>query len=255
MNSPSVLEMQHVHKIFFPGTENQRHILKDVSLDIHPGDFISVIGNNGAGKSTLLNVIAGNLKADAGTMQIMGNDITNKSISSRSKWISRVFQDAKLGTAGDLTVYENMAVAEKVNGHVNLRFFNSQKKRQAFKQKLTTLKMGLANRLDTPVKYLSGGQRQALSLLMATISSPSLLLLDEHTAALDPKTSAEVMELTNQVVNEQQLTSLMITHKVDDALTYGNRLIMVQDGQIKVDLSSEEKKNLSKGELMALFEN
>lgn len=253
MTNSNILKIQNLQKVFFPGTINQRHILKDINLTINSGDFISVIGNNGAGKSTLLNTIAGNLPIDAGSVTILGNDITNASVASRSKWISRVFQDPKLGTAGELTVAENLALSEKKHRHFNLHFYHSAERDRRFTTLLSRLNMGLEDRLNTQVKYLSGGQRQALSLLMATLSQPDLLLLDEHTAALDPYTSSEVMHLTNDIISERHLTSLMITHKMEDALQYGNRLLMVQDGQIKLDVRGADKQRLRKAELLDLF--
>lgn len=254
MPNSNILEVQDLQKVFFPGTANQRHILKDINLTIHSGDFISVIGNNGAGKSTLLNTIAGTLPADAGSIKILDNPITNKSIAYRSKWISRVFQDPKLGTASNLTVAENLALSEKKHRHFNLHFYHSTEREQRFIDLLKRLNMGLEKHLKTQVKFLSGGQRQALSLLMATLSQPDLLLLDEHTAALDPKTSSEVMRLTNEIVTERQLTALMITHKMEDALKYGNRLLMIQDGQIKLDVSGADKAALKEVDLLKLFD-
>ncbi|GEP20138.1 ABC transporter ATP-binding protein [Pediococcus argentinicus] len=255
MNNNSVLNMDGVQKVFFPGTANQRHILKNINLNINQGDFISVIGNNGAGKSTLLNTVAGTLIADAGTIEIAGNDITKKPVAGRSKWISRVFQDPKLGTAGDLTVEQNLSIAINRKRHFNLTWFKSKSERNHFKEVLAKLDMGLENRLDTQAKYLSGGQRQVLSLIMATLSKPNLLLLDEHTAALDPKTSEAVMKLTNQIIKENNLTVLMITHKMEDALKYGNRLLMLQDGEIKVNVSGDEKQQLEESDLMEMFES
>lgn len=222
-----VLQLKHLQKVFFPGTNNERHVLKNINLKINDGDFISVIGNNGAGKSTLLNTIAGNLHVDAGEIDLVDHDVTKKSIAYRARWMSRVFQDPKTGTAGDLTVLQNLVLAQSHTQTISLHWYQKKTDRKSFSQLLKALNMGLENFLDTQVKYLSGGQRQALSLLMATLSKPKLLLLDEHTAALDPKTSQEVMTITEKIVQEQHLTTMMITHKMSDALKYGNRLIMV----------------------------
>ncbi|WP_048000539.1 ABC transporter ATP-binding protein [Lactiplantibacillus herbarum] len=255
MPQTAILNVEHLQKVFFPGTSNERHVLKDVNLTIEPGDFVSVIGNNGAGKSTLLNTIAGTLSVDAGEINLAEHRVTNKPVAYRSRWVSRVFQDPKMGTAGDLSVAQNLTLAEKHTGSLSLRRYRRKGQTERYLDLLSSLNMGLENRLNTQVKYLSGGQRQALSLLMATLSQPQLLLLDEHTAALDPQTSHEVMELTQQIVTEQHLTSLMITHKLSDALTYGNRLVMVQDGQIKLDVRGAEKQALHAEDLMGLFES
>jgi len=245
--------VQHLQKVFFPGTINERHVLKDVNLTIAPGDFISVIGNNGAGKSTLLNTIAGTLPVDAGDLTLAGHRVTKKPVAYRSRWVSRVFQDPKMGTAGELSVAQNLTLAQHHTGSLSLHRYRRSGQLATYRELLATLKMGLEDRLATQVKYLSGGQRQALSLLMATLSRPELLLLDEHTAALDPQTSAKVMALTEHIVTTKQLTTLMITHKLSDALRYGNRLVMVQDGQIKLDVRGAAKQRLKQEELLALF--
>lgn len=254
MNSVEpVLQMQNVNKVFFLENNLPKHILKNIDLTIYPGDFISVIGNNGAGKSTLLNVIAGNLGADTGTIHIADKDLTNKSVTRRAKYIARVFQDPKTGTASELTVAQNLAVASKHN-HFSLAAYRRDLPPDKVTELLKQPEMGLERFVDTPVKYLSGGQRQVLSLLMAAQKHPDLLLLDEHTAALDPKTSAAVMELTNQLVTSNRLTSLMITHKMEDALAYGNRLVMVQDGRIVHDVRGADKDRLSVDEVLGWFE-
>ncbi len=228
-------------------------MLKNVSLTIEPGDFVAVIGNNGAGKSTLLNTIAGTLPADAGVLTLAGHDVTKKSVAYRAKWLSRVFQDPKMGTAGELSVAQNLTLAQQHTGSMGLGRYRKASQEVAYRELLQTLNMGLEERLTTQVKYLSGGQRQALSLLMATLSQPDLLLLDEHTAALDPQTSKKVMDLTQKIVETNQLTTMMITHKMSDALTYGNRLVMVQDGQVKLDVRGAAKDHLRQEELMSLF--
>lgn len=249
-----VLQVKHLQKVFFPGTRNERHVLKNINLNVYEGDFISVIGNNGAGKSTLMNAIAGTLSADAGEIDLVKHNVSKKSVAYRSQWMSRVFQDPKMGTAGDLTVMQNLVLAQSHTKTISLKRYQKKAAEEKYLALLRTLNMGLENFLNTQVKYLSGGQRQALSLLMATLSKPKLLLLDEHTAALDPKTSQEVMSITDNIVKEQQLTTMMITHKMSDALKYSNRLIMVQDGQIKLDVSGAQKNNLDKSELLQAFE-
>ena len=252
MSNNSVLNVQNLQKVFFLGTSNERHVLKNVNLTIEPGKFVAVIGNNGAGKSTLLNTIAGTLVADAGEVRLAGHRVTNKGVAYRSRWVARVFQDQKMGTAGELSVAQNLTLAEKHTGSLSLRRYRRAGQTARYTKLLANLNMGLEQRLNTQVKYLSGGQRQALLLLMATLSQPQLLL-DEHMAALDPQTSREVMALTQRIVTEQQLTTLMITHKMSDALTYGNRLVMVQDGQIKLDVRGEDKQNLQAEDLTGLF--
>lgn len=249
-----VLQVKHLQKVFFPGTDNERHVLKNINLEVNKGDFISVIGNNGAGKSTLLNTIAGTLSADAGEIDLADHEVSKKSVAYRSRWMSRVFQDPKMGTAGDLTVFQNLVLAQSHTKTSSLKWYQRKNDLDKYRDLLKTLNMGLENFLNTQVKYLSGGQRQALSLLMATMSKPELLLLDEHTAALDPKTSQEVMRITDKIILHEQLTTMMITHKMSDALKYGNRLIMVQDGQIKLDVQGTEKRNLNKEQLLAAFE-
>lgn len=236
-----VLQVKHLQKVFFPGTENERHVLRNINLQVTSGDFISVIGNNGAGKSTLLNTIAGTLHADAGEIDLAEHNVSKKSVAYRSRWMSRVFQDPKMGTAGDLTVLQNLVLAKSHTNTINLKWYQKKSDLKEYEALLKSLNMGLENFMNTQVKYLSGGQRQALSLLMATLSKPKLLLLDEHTAALDPKTSQEVMRITDKIVQKEHLTTMMITHKMSDALKYGNRLIMVQDGQIKLDVRGAEK--------------
>lgn len=249
-----VLQVKHLQKVFFPGTDNERHVLKSINLQVDEGDFISVIGNNGAGKSTLLNTIAGTLHADAGEIDLASHNVSKKSVAYRSRWMSRVFQDPKMGTAGDLTVMQNLVLAQSHTNTINLKWYQRKGDVEEYQELLKTLNMGLENFMDTQVKYLSGGQRQALSLLMATLSKPKLLLLDEHTAALDPKTSQEVMRITNEMVQREHLTTMMITHKMSDALKYGNRLVMVQDGQIKLDVRGAEKDNLDTDQLLEEFE-
>ncbi|EMF0261558.1 ABC transporter ATP-binding protein [Enterococcus hirae] len=248
-----VLTLQSIHHTFEKGTINENHVLKGVNLSLKQGDFVTIIGGNGAGKSTLLNSIAGSFPVDQGKILLNGKDITKKSVVARSKEISRVFQDPKLGTAVRLTVEENLALAMKRGKKRG--FFRGVKPqdRSFFKEHLARLNLGLENRLTTEIGLLSGGQRQAITLLMATLQRPELILLDEHTAALDPATSKTVMELTDKLISEQHLTAFMVTHDMEDAIRYGNRLIMLHQGQIVVDIQQAEKKHLTVPQLLEMF--
>lgn len=250
----TVLEIENLHQIFEPGTINENHVLKGIDLSIEAGDFMTIIGGNGAGKSTLLNSIAGAIPIKTGKITLNGKEITKQSVIKRSKSISRVFQDPKLGTAVRLTVEENLALALKRGNRRGFGLAVKAKNRPFFKEQLKTLNLGLEDRLNTEIGLLSGGQRQAITLLMATLQRPDLILLDEHSAALDPKTSQTVMNLTQHVIEENQLTAFMVTHNMEDAITYGNRLIMLHQGQIVVDLKEEEKKHLTVAKLMDLFQ-
>ncbi|AEA01463.1 MULTISPECIES: ABC transporter ATP-binding protein [Aerococcus] len=248
-----LLKLKQVNKVFNMNSANENHVLKNFNLRIHEGDFICVIGSNGAGKSTLLNLIAGTIPVTSGKIYLKGKNITQKPAPERAKHISRVFQDPQMGTARNLTIEENLAIAYKRG---NRRSFNravTDDMRKIFHKKLGRLNLGLDQRLTTPASNLSGGQRQVLTLLMAILEKPELLLLDEHIAALDPRTSAMVMELTDQLITENSLTSLMITHDMNDALSYGNRLIMLHAGRIVVDVSGEDKRKLNVEDLMELF--
>lgn len=248
-----VLEIKNLVQTFEAGTVNENRVLRGINLTLEPGDFITIIGGNGAGKSTLLNSIAGTIPVSQGQILLNGDNITRQSVTKRAGRISRVFQDPKMGTAVRLTVEENMALAMK-RGHS--RGFRSGVKahdRQFFQEQLARLDLGLENRLGSEIGLLSGGQRQAITLLMATLQRPELMLLDEHTAALDPKTSITVMELTTKLIAEQNLTAFMVTHDMEDALHYGNRLIMLHQGQIVVDVKDQEKQNLTVPQLMELF--
>lgn len=249
----AILTLKNVHKIFEKDTINENHVLKGVDLDINDGDFISIIGGNGAGKSTLLNTIAGTLRIDEGDILMSGESIKKQSVEKRAAVISRVFQDPRMGTASQLTIEENMAIAAKRGKKRGLKKAITAEERENFKAALSALGLGLENRLKSETNFLSGGQRQALTLLMATLVKPKLLLLDEHTAALDPKTSDMVMQLTDKMVKEQQLTALMITHNMEHALTYGNRLIMLYQGKIVVDIKGQEKEQMTVEKLLALF--
>ncbi|MDB8642617.1 ABC transporter ATP-binding protein [Streptococcus australis] len=249
----TLLKIEDIHKTFEAGTVNENHVLKGLDLTVEEGDFISVIGGNGAGKSTLMNILAGGLQVDQGDILLEGKSIKQTSVRKRAKDIARVFQDPKMGTASRLTIEENMAIAKKRGAKRGLSWGVKEKDREEFKTALRELNIGLENRLKVDTQYLSGGQRQALTLVMAALVKPKLLLLDEHTAALDPKTSEMVMELTQKIVESHDLTTLMITHDMNHAIAYGNRLIMLYQGKIVVDVKGEEKKNLTVEDLMRLF--
>lgn len=249
----TLLKIEDIHKTFEAGTVNENHVLKGLDLTVEEGDFISVIGGNGAGKSTLMNILAGGLQVDQGDILLEGKSIKQTSVRKRAKDIARVFQDPKMGTASRLTIEENMAIAKKRGARRSLSWGVKEKDRAEFKTALKELNIGLENRLKVDTQYLSGGQRQALTLVMAALVKPKLLLLDEHTAALDPKTSEMVMELTQKIVESHDLTTLMITHDMNHAIAYGNRLIMLYQGKIVVDVKGEEKKNLTVEDLMRLF--
>ena len=249
----TLLKIEDIHKTFEAGTVNENHVLKGLDLTVEEGDFITVIGGNGAGKSTLMNILAGGLQVDQGDILLEGKSIKQTSVRKRAKDIARVFQDPKMGTASRLTIEENMAIAKKRGARRGLSWGVKEKDREEFKTALKELNIGLENRLKVDTQYLSGGQRQALTLVMAALVKPKLLLLDEHTAALDPKTSEMVMELTQKIVESHDLTTLMITHDMNHAIAYGNRLIMLYQGKIVVDVKGEEKKNLTVEDLMRLF--
>lgn len=248
-----MLKINSIHKHFDIGTINEKHILKGVSLNVKESDFITIIGGNGAGKSTLLNSIAGVFPVDSGTIEIDGNDVTSKPEYSRAKYIGRVFQDPRMGTASDMTIEENMAIAYRRGKKRSLSWGITKAEKEIFAEQLKELDLGLEKRLKDKTKFLSGGQRQALTLLMATFHHPKILLLDEHTAALDPKTAAKVLELTVKIVSEHNLTALMVTHNMKDALKIGNRMIMMHKGKCVVDIE-DEKKNLEVKNLLEMFE-
>ena len=250
----AILELKNVTKIVNTGIEEEKVILNDVSLDIFEHDFITILGGNGAGKSTLFNVIAGTLPLTNGSIHILGENVTSYSPEKRAKYLSRVFQDPKMGTAPRMTVAENLLIAKFRGEKRRLVPRRLSHYRKEFQETIDKIGNGLEKHLDTPIEFLSGGQRQALSLLMATLKRPELLLLDEHTAALDPKTSVALMSLTDEFVNRDQLTALMITHHMEDALKYGNRLIVMKDGQIIQDLHQEEKAKMTIADYYSLFE-
>lgn len=249
-----ILELKNVSTVVNKGTASETTILKGLSLKINPGDFITIVGTNGAGKSTLFNVIGGNLIADAGQVLHNGHDITHQGEVARTSFLSRVFQDPKLGTAPRMTVAENLLLATRRGQRRRLRFRGLKPRMAEFAQLAASMNNGLENRLNTATGALSGGQRQALSFLMATLKRPDILLLDEHTAALDPHTSATLMQATNARITEDHLTALMITHHMEDAIKYGNRLLVLKDGQIKADLTGAEKVNLTPEKLAGYFE-
>ncbi len=248
-----MLEISNVYKTFNPGTINEKKALRGVNLTLKDGDFVTVIGGNGAGKSTVLNMITGVYPVDSGTIKIDGIDITKMPDFKRAKYFGRVFQDPMMGTAANMQIEENLALALRRGKKRTLRKGVSKKERQQFIDILKTLDLGLETRLTSKVGLLSGGQRQAITLLMATMQKPKLLMLDEHTAALDPGTAAKVLALTDKIVNEGKITTLMITHNMRDAIKYGNRLIMMDNGKVVYDVSGEEKKNLTIDDLIKKF--
>ena len=248
-----MLEIKNIYKTFTPGTINEKRALNGVSLTLQPGEFVTVIGGNGAGKSTLLNSIAGVFNVDEGQILIDGVDVTHLPEFKRAKYIGRVFQDPMMGTAATMQIEENMALAARRGKRRTLRPGITREEREQYREQLKILGLGLENRMTAKVGLLSGGQRQALTLLMATLQRPKLLLLDEHTAALDPKTAAKVLEATEKIVQKDHLTTMMITHNMRDAIAHGNRLVMMYDGRVVVDVSGEEKKNLTVEQLLNLF--
>jgi len=248
-----MLEIRNVTKIFNPGTINAKVALDNLSLTLNDGDFVTVIGGNGAGKSTMLNAIAGVFKIDAGSILIDGEDITGLPEYRRAAFLGRVFQDPMMGTAPTMELEENLALALRRGKHRGFGWGISKKERELYREELKKLELGLETRLHSKVGLLSGGQRQAVTLLMASLKKPKLLLLDEHTAALDPKTAAKVLELSDKIVNETHITTLMITHNMRDAIAHGNRLIMMNAGRIVLDISGEEKKALTISDLLEKF--
>lgn len=248
-----MLQIENVYKTFNPGTINEKKALRGINLTLNPGDFVTVIGGNGAGKSTLLNMITGVYSVDSGKIIIDGVDVTKMPDYKRAKYFGRVFQDPMMGTAADMQIEENLALALRRGKKPTLRPGITAKERIRFKELLSMLDLGLEDRLTSKVGLLSGGQRQAITLLMATLESPKLLMLDEHTAALDPQTAAKVLSITDKLVTSGNITTLMITHNMRDAIHYGNRLIMMNNGEIVFDVSGEEKKNLTVDGLIKKF--
>ena len=248
-----MLEIRNVHKTFNLGTINEKHALNGVDLTLNEGDFVTVIGGNGAGKSTMLNAIAGTWPVDEGSILIDGVDVTGLPEFKRASFLGRVFQDPMTGTTATMQIDENLALAARRGQHRGLKWGITKKEKAKFHELLKTLELGLEDRMTSKVGLLSGGQRQAVTLLMASLQKPKLLLLDEHTAALDPATAAKVLELSDRIVNEHHLTTLMITHNMTDAIRHGNRLIMMNEGEIILDVRGEEKQHLTRRELVDKF--
>jgi len=248
-----MLKIENVYKTFNAGTVNEKVALKGLNLELQAGDFVTVIGGNGAGKSTMLNAITGVFGVDEGKILIDGVDVTHLPEYKRAQYIGRVFQDPMMGTAATMQIEENLALAARRGQNRGLRTGITKAEREAYMEQLKILDLGLEDRMTAKVGLLSGGQRQALTLLMATLRKPKLLLLDEHTAALDPKTAAKVLEATEKIVRKDNLTTLMITHNMRDAIAHGNRLVMMYDGHVVVDVSGEEKKKLTVEQLLNLF--
>ena len=248
-----MLDVKNIRKTFNPGTVNEKTALNGVSLTLGDGEFVTVIGGNGAGKSTLLNAVAGVWPVDSGSISIGGTDVTKLPEHKRAKYIGRVFQDPMMGTAATMQIEENLALAARRGRKRTLRPGIGRDEREEYRELLKILDLGLEDRLTSKVGLLSGGQRQALTLLMAALRKPDLLLLDEHTAALDPKTAAKVLDATERIVGRDRLTTLMITHNMKDAIVHGNRLIMMYEGRIALDIAGEDKKKLTVEQLLAKF--
>ena len=248
-----MLDLTDIRKTFNPNTINQKIALDGVTLHLDDGDFVTMIGGNGAGKSSLLNAIAGVWPVDCGKIIIDGVDVTGLSEHKRAPWLGRVFQDPMMGTAATMQIIENLALAKRRGQKRGLRPGVTKAEKDEYRELLSTLGLGLEDRLTQKVGLLSGGQRQALTLLMATLNKPKLLLLDEHTAALDPRTAQKVLTLSNQIVSENRLMTMMVTHNMKDAIRFGNRLIMMNEGRIILDIKGEEKKNLTVRDLMDEF--
>ena len=248
-----VLKLENVTQTFAAGTENEHIALNNINLTLNPGEFVTIIGGNGAGKSTLLNTVAGTLAPTSGTVYLDGVDLKKISMAKKARMVARVFQDPKLGSAPNLTIEENLLLALKRGDKKRLRAALNKDNQELFVEHIKRLGLGLEDRLHTKIGLLSGGQRQALTLLMATVKTPELLLLDEHTAALDPKTAKTVMRLTQELIAEKNLTAFMITHNVQDAIAYGSRLLMVHQGEIILDLDEASKKQLTAKDVMDLF--
>ena len=249
-----MLKVHNISKTFNPGTVNEKRALNNLSLHLQKGDFVTILGSNGAGKSTLFNAIAGSFVVDSGAIILDGKTITNQPDYKRSKYIGRMFQDPLKGTAPNMTIEENLALAYmRASHHTSPFSMISRADREDFRQRLSQLELGLEDRMNHPVGLLSGGQRQAVTLLMATLQRPRLLLLDEHTAALDPKTADKVLSLTQELVEKDNLTTIMITHNMKDAIKHGNRLIMMHEGKIIIDVSGEEKAKLTVEDLLEMF--
>ena len=251
--SEPMLTLKNITKVYNEGTQDEKRALDDLGLEVANGDFITIIGSNGAGKSTLLNAIAGTVEPDDGQLIVDGQDVTKWPDFQMAKYISRVFQSPTMGTAGEMTIEENLCMAELRGKKRGLRWGVTKSRRKSYRETLKVLDLGLEDRLKQSVGLLSGGQRQSLTLLMTTLAMPKVLLLDEHTAALDPRTATKVMDLTDSMVQENRLTSLMVTHNMTQALKYGNRMVMLHQGKIQLDIQGEEKKKLTVAEIVAQF--
>ncbi len=251
--SDPMLTLKNITKVFNAGTQDEKRALDDLCLEVADGDFITIIGSNGAGKSTLLNAIAGTVEPDEGQLIVDGQDVTKWPDFQMAQYISRVFQSPTMGTAGDMTIEENLCMAELRGKKRGLKWGVTRSRRKSYREILKVLDLGLEDRLKQSVGLLSGGQRQSLTLLMTTLTMPKVLLLDEHTAALDPRTAAKVMDLTDSMVQENRLTTLMVTHNMTQALRYGNRMVMLHQGKIQLDIQGEEKKKLTVAEIVAQF--
>ncbi len=248
-----MLKVNEIYKVFNPGTVNEKVALRNINLQLEEGDFVTLIGGNGAGKSTLLNCVAGVYPVDKGSIIIDNTDVTKYSEHKRALMLGRVFQDPMMGTAANMGIEENLALAYRRGQRRGLSWGIKNKERTLYKELLSHLELGLENRLDAKVGLLSGGQRQALTLLMATLKKPKLLLLDEHTAALDPKTAEKVLQLSDRFISEDKLTAMMVTHNMRDAIRHGNRLIMMHEGRIILDIKGEDKAKLTVEELLQRF--
>lgn len=249
-----MLEIRHAYKTFFPGTINEKIALSDLNLSIEDGEFVTVIGGNGAGKSTMLSIIAGSLSVDSGQIIIDGQDITNLPEYKRATNFGRVFQDPMMGTAPTMQIDENLAIAARRGEVRGLKWGIDKEERERYRELLKEFDLGLEERLSAKVGLLSGGQRQALTLLMATLKKPKMLLLDEHTAALDPKTAQKVLDITDKIVEKSKLTTFMVTHNMRDAIRHGNRLLMLNEGKIILDIKGEEKQKMTVEKLIRRFE-
>lgn len=248
-----MLKVEHIDKTFHAGTIDEKVLFQDFSLEVDDHQFVTVIGSNGSGKTTLLNIIAGELKPDSGKIELSGQDLTAQPAYRRAKRIGRVFQNPAMGTCPGMTIWENLSIADHKGKFFGLSFGLNSKRKSFYQTQLELLGMGLENRLNTPAGALSGGQRQALALIMATLVRPDLLLLDEHTAALDPKSSDTVMELTQKIVEEKQISTLMITHNLRHAASYGNRIVMMHEGKIVLDAAGEEKAGKKMDDYLKVF--
>ncbi|MCL2392024.1 MAG: ABC transporter ATP-binding protein [Oscillospiraceae bacterium] len=248
-----MLGLKNISKTFGLGTPLETQVLRDVCLELPKGDYVTIIGGNGAGKSTLMNIVAGTHLSDKGTITIDGADVTNLPEHKRALYLGRVFQDPMVGTAASMNIEENLALAYRRGKRRGFSWYISNKERALYRERLSDLELGLENRLTDKVGLLSGGQRQALSLMMATLKEPRVLLLDEHTAALDPKTAPKVLEIGNKIIKKYNLTTMMVTHNMKDAIRHGNRLIMMKEGGVALDISGEEKRNITVESLIAKF--